>query len=123
MTAGLAGAPTRRWLAGTVLAALVLSSAACQGLFREYEYEEELYLKVDGSATVVVNASLPALSALRGAPSFDDGAAGVDRDAVRRFYQSAVSEVTRVSRPWERHGRKFIQVRAFTADILSLIHI
>jgi hypothetical protein len=113
----------RRLVAATVLAALVLGAAACGsgGLFgREYEYEEEVYLKVDGSATVVVNTSLAALSALRGAPSFDDGAAGVDRDAVRRFFQSPVTDVTRVSRPWERHGRKFVQVRVATADIRSL---
>ena len=50
------------------LAMGALTSAACgTGLFgREYEYEEEVYLKVDGSATIVVNASLAALSALRG---------------------------------------------------------
>ena len=101
---------------------IALVSAACgTGLFgREYEYEEEIYLKVDGSATVVVNTSLAALSALRGAPSFDDGDAGVDRDAVRRFFQSPVTEVTRVSRPWERHGRKFVQVRVSTSDIRTL---
>jgi hypothetical protein len=105
-----------------VLGTVVLAGAACgTGLFgREYEYEEEVYLKVDGSATVVVNTSLAALSALRGAPSFDDGDAGVDRDAVRRFFQSPVSEVTRVSRPWQRHGRKFVQVRVSTADIKTL---
>jgi hypothetical protein len=123
MTAGVGrGARLRQWAAGVLIGALALTGAACgSGLFgREYEYEEEIYLKVDGSATVVVNASLPALSALRGAPSFDDGPAGVDRDAVRRFFQSAVGEVTRVSRPWERHGRKFIQVRIFTPDIRTL---
>jgi hypothetical protein len=112
-----------RFVAGVALGALALAGAACGvgSLFgREYEYEEEIYLKVDGSATVVVNASLAALSALRGAPSFDDGDAGVDRDAVRRFFQSPVSEVTRVSRPWERHGRKFVQVRVDTADIRAL---
>ena len=116
-------AGVHRWLAALALGALVLAGAACGsgGLFgREYEYEEEIYLKVDGSATVVVNTSLAALSALRGAPSFDDGDAGVDRDAVRRFFQSPVTEVTRVSRPWQRHGRKFVQVRVATADIRSL---
>ena len=112
----------RRWVAGPVLGALLLTGAACgSSLFgREYEYEEEIYLKVDGSATVVVNTSLPALSALRGAPSFDAADGGVDREAVRRFFQSDVTEVTRVSRPWERHGRKFVQVRVSTANITSL---
>ena len=113
------GARVRRRLAGTVLAALVLSSAACQGLFREYEYEEELYLKVDGSATVVVNTSLPALTALRGARNFDTGD-GVDRDAVAAFFESPVSHVTRVSRPWTRYGRRFVQVRVETGDIRTL---
>jgi hypothetical protein len=123
MTVGAGrAAGLRQLVAGTVLVALVLAGAACgSGLFgREYEYEEEIYLKVDGSATVVVNTSLAALSALRGAPSFDDGAAGVDRDAVRRFFESPVTQVTRVSRPWERRGRKFVQVRVFTHDIRSL---
>jgi hypothetical protein len=123
MTVGVGrSARLRRFGAATVLGAFVLAGAACgSGLFgREYEYEEEIYLKVDGSATVVVNTSLSALSALRGAPSFDDGEAGVDRDAVRRFFQSPVTDVTRVSRPWERHGRKFIQVRVATADVRSL---
>ncbi len=109
-------------MAATLLAALAVGGAACgSGLFgREYEYEEEVYLKVDGSATVVVNASLPALSALRGAPAFDDGAGGVDRDAVRRFFESPVTRVARVGRPWARHGRTFVQVRVSTDDIRSL---
>jgi hypothetical protein len=109
-------------MAATLLAALALAAAACgNGLFgREYEYEEEIYLKVDGSAAVVVNSSLAALSALRGAPAFDDGTGGVDREAVRRFFQSPVSQVTRVSRPWQRHGRTFVQVRVTTDDVRSL---
>jgi hypothetical protein len=123
MTVGMGRiAAMRRRVAGAALGALVLVAAGCgSGLFgREYEYEEEIYLKVDGSATVVVNTSLAALSALRGAPSFDDAAGGVDREAVRRFFQSPVSDVTRVSRPWERHGRQFVQVRVATASITSL---
>jgi hypothetical protein len=110
-------------LASILLSALAVAGAACGGggLFgREYEYEEEIYLKVDGSATVVVNSSLAALSALRGAPSFENGAAGVDREAIRRFFESPVSEVSRVSRPWTRHGRTFVQVRVTTTDIRSL---
>ena len=55
-----------------VLAALILTFAsACNGsgLFgRQYEYEEDLTLGLDGRATVVVNASLASLAALRGLP-------------------------------------------------------
>ena len=118
MTAGLLGARGRQWLAGTAVA-LLLASTGCQGLFREYQYEEEIYLKVDGSATVVVNTSLAALTALRGARSFDTGD-GVDRDGVRAFFESPVGHVTRVSRPWTRYGRRFIQVRVYTDDIRTL---
>ena len=123
MTVGVGrAARLRRGVAGAVLALVLAASAGCGGrLFgREYEYEEEIYLRVDGSATVVVNTSLAALSALRGAPAFDDGDSGVDRDAVRRFYESPVSRVTRVSRPWTRHGRRFVQVRVATEDIRAL---
>ena len=109
----------RRWITGVAALALVVASTACQGFFREYEYEEEVYLKVDGSATVVVNTSLVALSTLRGAKRFDQGG-DVDRDGVRAFFQSPVSNVTRVSRPWSRHGRRFIQVRVYTDDIRTL---
>jgi hypothetical protein len=119
MTVGLGAAWSRRWIAGVAALALVAASAGCQGFFREYEYEEEVYLSVDGSATVVVNTSLAALSALRGAKRFDQGD-DVDRDGVRGFFQSPVSDVTRVSRPWTRYVRRFIQVRVYTDDIRTL---
>ena len=60
-----------------VLAAIVLAAlTACSGrgggplasLTTEYEYEEDLTLSLDGSASLVVNASIPALIALRGLP-------------------------------------------------------
>jgi hypothetical protein len=104
-------------LAGVVLAA----SIGCgQGLFRQYEYEEEIYLRLDGSADVVVNASIPALVALRGASLDPDPNTTVDRDKVRALYQSAGTSVTRVSRPWRRYGRRFIQVRLHTSNIRTL---
>ncbi len=42
-----------------LLAALTLSGASCSRseFFRQYEYEEDVYLSLDGSATVYVNAS------------------------------------------------------------------
>ena len=82
------------------LAACLLAAAtvvACSNpLGRQYEYDEQTYLAVDGSATVVVNSSLPALVALRGA-SLDpkpDGTA--DRDSIRQMYQSAGCTVDKV---------------------------
>jgi hypothetical protein len=96
-----------------LLAMLVVTSAACGGggdLFRQYEYEEEMYLALDGSATIYVNASLPALNALRGT-SFDlDPSVPVDRDAVRAYFTAPGVEVTRVTRS-RRRGRRFAHVR------------
>jgi hypothetical protein len=45
----------------------VLPWTACgTNLFRQYEYEEDMFLSLDGSATITVSASIPALNALRG---------------------------------------------------------
>src|SRR5262249_2745976 len=40
-----------------------------------------------------------------------------DRERIRAAYQSPVTEVQRVSAPWIRAGRRFIQVRVKIADI------
>lgn len=98
--------------AGVALLALVFTAAACGGgnLFRQYEYEEEMYLSLDGSATIYVNSSLAALNALRGT-SFDASpSARVDRDAVRAWFTSPNTRVTRVSQS-RRRGRRFAHVR------------
>ncbi|MFN8062262.1 MAG: hypothetical protein U0Q12_24130 [Vicinamibacterales bacterium] len=106
---------------------LLVLSVACLGaigcervLGREYEYEEQIYLATDGSASVVVNSSIAALVALRGLDLDPSPDAAVDRERVRRLYTSPVSTVTRVSRPWRRHGRNFVQVRVDTADVRRL---
>lgn len=98
-----------------------LAAAACGGrvLGKQYEYEEDLYLALDGSAEMVVNASIPALVALRGL-DLDATAMRVDRDKVRAAYTSPLIEVKRVSRPWRRDGRRFIQIRIRVPDIRAL---
>ena len=54
-------------LAFALVLAAVLASVACGNVIaRKYEYEEEIFLSLDGSATVYVNASVPALVSLRG---------------------------------------------------------
>lgn len=106
-----------------VLAAMLLAAAsACSGGFlgRQYEYEEDLTLSIDGSATLVVNASLPALATLRGLPVPTDPAASVDREAIRALFTSPVTEVRRVSRGWSRKGRRFVQVRLKVPDVRRL---
>lgn len=102
--------------------ALAAAAASCgtTGLVRQYEYEEEVYLGLDGSATVYVNASLYALRVLRGLNVDPAPSARFDRTAIRRLFESPVTDVTRVSRPWRRAGRRFVQVRVEVADIRRL---
>ena len=109
-----------------VLAAVVIvaaaAAAACTGglLGRQYEYEEDLYLSLDGTATLVVNASIPSLVALRGLAIDISPGARVDRDRIRTLYESAVTSVTHVSPPWRRAGRRFVQVRMTVTDVRRL---
>jgi hypothetical protein len=100
-------------------------AAACNGrLFgKQYEYEEDLYLSIDGSATLVVNASIPALVALRGLPLDASGTATPDLATIRAAYESPVSRVTRVSPPWRRGGRRFVQVRIAVTDVRKLSEV
>lgn len=106
-----------------VFAMLVIAmSVACgsgPGLFQQYEYEEEIYLSLDGTATMYVNTSVAALDALRGA-SFDARpTARVDREAVRAYYTTANTHVTRVSES-RRSGRRFVHVRLDVDDVRRL---
>jgi len=109
----------RQALALAALALVVLASCA-RPFGRQYEYEEEVFIALDGSATVIVNTSLAALAALHGLDVPLDPAAPIDRDRIRAIYTSPVTAVTRVSRPWRRDGRRFIQVRLDVADVRRL---
>src|SRR5262245_7257993 len=109
------------------LLALVLaaSAAACSGrpgvLGPDYEYEEDLTLSLDGSATLVVNASVPALAALRGLSLNGDLHSRVDvlTDQVRAAYTSPYAEVLRVN-AWTHYGRRFVGVRLRVPDVRAL---
>ena len=110
-------------VAAAVLAAITcLAVAGCRGglLGKQYEYEEDLTLDVDGSATLVLNASLPALAALRGLPVPTDSSERFRPDDVRALFETPVTNVTRVSRPWRRGGRRFVQVRMEVSDVRRL---
>ena len=91
----------RAWVARLAAGLLAASLAACSNPFApEYEYDEQIYLSVDGSATVVVNSSLPALVALRGAavdPSYETRD---DRASIRTLYERGGCTVDSVSRFW-----------------------
>ena len=103
------------------LGCVAAASIACSGglLGKQYEYEEDLYLSLDGTATLVVNSSLAALVALRGI-DVEVNPTRVDLDKIRAAYQSPVTEVTRVSPPWRRAGRRFVQVRLNVSDVRKL---
>jgi hypothetical protein len=102
-----------------LLAALMLPACSAGGLFRAYEYEEEMYLSLDGSATIYVNSSLAALNALRGT-SFDlDPRIPPSRDAVRDLYSSANTHVTRLTLS-RRSNRRFVHVRIDVDDVNEL---
>jgi hypothetical protein len=108
----------RRWRLACTLFLLAVTTACGSGpsLFQQYEYEEEVYLSLDGTATVYVNSSIAALDALRGA-SFDSRpTARVDREAVRTYFTTPHTHVTRVSES-TRSGRRFVHVRLDVDDI------
>ena len=114
----------KRWilLAGILLAILFLwwRAGDVRDVFgRQYEYEEDMTLGLDGSGTLTINTSLAALAALRGL-DVDPQATSVDRDRIRALYESAVTRVTSVPRPWRRRGRLFVQINIAFDDVRKL---
>lgn len=100
------------------------ATAACGGgsgggLFKQYEYEEEMYLSLDGSATIYVNSSVPALDALRGTAFDPSPNARIDLAQVRDYFTSPVTRVTRV-RTSRRSNRRFVHVRLEVDDVRRL---
>lgn len=115
-------ASRRRWLGFLRLAvvAAALAGASCSNVIsRKYEYEEDVYLRLDGSATIYVNAAVPALVALRDAPLPLDPAARLDRNDVRAFFQGAAARVASVSTS-RRENRRYVHLRLETDDIRQL---
>jgi hypothetical protein len=112
----------RRPPSGAAVGLFVLAFAAgCSNpLGRQYEYEEQIYLSVDGSATVLVDSSIPALVALRGAALDPSLKAGVSREQVRAWFEASGCHDVRVGQPWIRRGRRFVQVRMAVPDIRQL---
>lgn len=106
--------------------ALVVNAAACGGgrpalLGRDYEYEEDLTLSLDGSATLAVNASVQALAALHGIHLDADLKSRTDalKDEARAAYASPYAQVTGVS-VWTKYGRRFVGVRLRIPDVRQL---
>lgn len=104
------------------LVCLVASELGCRRvtrlLGREYEYEEDITLSVDGSATININASLASLVVLRGLPLDVNPRVRFAPEKIRAAFEAAGCTVTRVSSsPWIRENRRFVQVRIDLANI------
>ena len=111
----------RRCLAALTLVSLCATLlSGCRTLLpRQYEYDEEIQLSLDGSAVVYINGSIPALVALRGLDHDIRPSARLDRAAIRKFYSSDVTRVSRISSS-RRHGRRFVHIRLVVPDIRRL---
>lgn len=102
-----------------IVACAIGSACAGGGVFRrDYEYEEELYLSLDGSATLNVNASVASLVALRGARFDPDPLARIDRDALRTFFGAPDIPVS-ISLA-RRDGRRFVHASVDVDDVRQL---
>jgi hypothetical protein len=100
-----------------LLLLVAIVSASCQSvLSRKYEYEEDIYLALDGSATVYVNASVAALVALRGVDLDPDPRARLDRNRVRALFESPVTHVANVSTS-RRENRRYVHLRLDVPDV------
>jgi hypothetical protein len=83
-------------------------------MLHQYEYQEDVYLALDGSASVYISASLPALVALYGMAFPTDPRGAVDRAKIRDAFSAPGVTVSAI-RTWRRWGRRFITV-GITAD-------
>jgi hypothetical protein len=118
---------TRAALIAVVAIGMAAIASACGGrggggpLGPAYEYEEDLKISLDGSATLVVNASIPALVALRGLPLNTDLRTRVDqlKQQLRALYASDNTSVGRISN-WTRGGRRFVGIHITVRDVRRL---
>ena len=119
MPFGVAG----RVRARALLLIALFAAAGCSsaGVFRQYEYEEELYLALDGSVTVNVNASVASLVALRGVNLDPDPNARIDQDQLRALFEGPGARAT-ISLA-RRDLRRFVHasVRADNVEALSML--
>ena len=103
-----------------LICALAVSACGVRSPFTpQPEYEEEIYLALDGTATVNVNASIASLVALRGADLPTGVRERVDRVDVRRFFEGPGAAVTSVSLS-RRHMRRFAHVSIDVDDVRKL---
>jgi hypothetical protein len=120
MLFGSWGALGRRSVVVALVCVLFTVACAGRGVFKpEYEYEEELYLSLDGTATLNVNASVASLVALRGFTLDPNPRARIDRAAVRELFQGPGVRVSKVSLS-RRDLRRFVHVSLQVDDVRRL---
>src|SRR6266508_51466 len=114
------GSPRVRAHALALVVAAAVCSASCHSvLSRKYEYEEDVYLALDGSAIVYVNASVPALVALRGLDLDVNPRARFDRARIRARFESPVTHVASVTGS-RRDNRRYVHLRITVKDVNQL---
>lgn len=111
-----------RWALVSFTAATALLACACAkgpGLITQYEYDETVDLLLDGSATVYVNGSIPALVALHGADLDADPQARFNRAAIRQLYTAPGVTVRQLTTS-RRNGRRFVHITLDVDDVRKL---
>ena len=120
MPSGLRGTVRHASIAVLLVCAAIVSACGGRGVFTpEYEYEEELYLALDGSATLNVNASVASLVALRGLDLDPTPRGRIDRTVVRRLFEGPDARVSKLSLS-RRDGRRFVHVTVDVPDVRQL---
>ncbi len=109
-----------RGVGAALVVFVLLMATACGGVLKtEYEYEEELYPALDGSATLYLNASIPALVALRGVDLDVNPRARFDKRKVRALF-SAPGLTVATPTSSRRNGRRFVHLRIEVDDMRTL---
>jgi hypothetical protein len=116
----IANSRNRQIIAIAVVVLAVLAGVACRSMLRpKYEYDEDVFLALDGSAVVYLNASVPALVALRGVELDVDPHARLDRGKVRALFESPVTHVVNTTTS-RRDNRRYVHLRIEVSDIRRL---
>jgi hypothetical protein len=96
------------------LAAALLLVATLRGCVR-YEYEHEIWLKVDGSGTIAVTGRPSLWTAFKGLP-LDERDSGTIEKAVRELFERSGLEVRKVQLV-RRRGHRYLYVAADFKDV------
>jgi hypothetical protein len=111
----------------SVAASLFIAVGCSSGLalpsaLTRYEYDETVDLSLDGSATVYVNGSVPALIALHGLDLNPDPLVRFDRATIRQLYSAPGVLVRQVSLS-RRNSRRFVHVTLDVEDVRQLVGV